>query len=108
MFKGIIIEDGLEETDPFKGLTIEKTWQEGGRTIHLVSAEQGDFPDLARCLKDGPWYMHFWDKEGDEVVVLYKKRTFRGRCSDPATLTEAKAFGTTLGIPDDQLQFWID
>lgn len=107
MLKGIIVENSLEDRDIFINLPIEKTWNEGEWTLHQVSVDHADLPDLGRCLKQGPWYMHFWDTEGDELIVLFRERTFRGMKSDPATLAEARAYGTSLGVPNSQLDFKI-
>lgn len=106
LIKGIIIENSLANLDTFSQLQIDKTWKEGDWTLHTVSATHAQLPDLARCLKDGPWYMHFWDE--DEVIVLYKTRTFRALHADPESFMEAISYGKSIGIPEEQLKFPVE
>jgi len=108
MLKGIIIENSLDDLDALGQLQVEDTRQEGDWTVHTVTAPHTQIPDIARCLKDGPWYMHFWDSEGDELIVVYKTRTFRASRTDPATLEGAKAHGRSIGIPEEELDFTTD
>ena len=107
MFKGIIVEDSLEDRDIFVNLPIEKTWKEGEWTLHQVSVDHADLPDLGRCLKQGPWYMHFWDTDSDDLIILFREKTFRAHRSDEASLAEARAYGASQGIPEDQLDFKV-
>ena len=105
MARGIIIENSLEDRTPLESVHIVKTWKEGDWTHYGVEAEQHHIPDLARCIDEGPWYMHFWEPEGDDLIVVFRERTFRGLCSDPDSLRDAREYGMSLGIPEDQLDF---
>jgi hypothetical protein len=105
MAQGIIIDNGLEDRSLLENIKIVKTWQDGERTLHAVEAGQQQIPDLARSLDEGPWYMYFWEPDGDDVIVVFRERTFRGRHSDPHSLNAAREYGMSLEIPEEQLDF---
>ena len=58
-------------------------------------------------MKDGPWYMHFWEPGSDDVLVVFKDRIFNIRHSDKTTWEEAVSHGRSVGIPDEQLTFVV-
>ncbi|MEA2701736.1 MAG: hypothetical protein QOE22_445 [Candidatus Parcubacteria bacterium] len=108
MLKGTIIEQSLDDKDMLSQVQITRTWREGDRVLHDVLVEQGRVPDLARCLADGPWYIHLWTPGEDEFLVLFKEKTFRVRRSDPGSLEDAVAYGKSRGIPEKELDFPTD
>ncbi len=51
------------------------------------------------------WYADF--ASDAEHVVIFANRTFRYQRGDPAGRLEAEAYGRSVGVPDDQLD-WPD
>ena len=51
--------------------------------------------------------MHFWEPGKDEVLVVFKSKTFDIKHSDKSTWSEAMAYGKSIGIPEEQLDFVI-
>jgi hypothetical protein len=56
-------------------------------------------------LAEGGWYADF--KTGREHLVVFAGRIFRYRRGDQAGRAEAIAYGRTVGVPEDQLD-WPD
>ncbi len=107
MFKGTIIENSLSDASVLQHLQVEKTWQTGTWVLHDVLVTQEQITELAKHLADGPWYMHFWKLEQDEVQVVIKNKLFTVQHSDKSTWPEAVTYGKSLGIPEGQLDFLI-
>ena len=49
------------------------------------------------------FYFHFY--RNDELIVVFKEKVFR-TSTDPSRWTEAIAYGKSLGIPENQLDFF--
>jgi len=107
-YKGIIIEESLENQDFLKDAQIiESTISEDGEWhMHTVLVSPEYLEQLAQNLKDGTWYAHFWN--GRDVIAVFKGKTFRFNFDDKNTWGETLAHGRSLGIPEEQLDFPID
>lgn len=106
MLTGTIIENSLVDTSIVSKLTITRTWYDDDWLLHDVLVDEAVAEGLGIYLKDGPWYMHFY--AGDSVLVVFKDRIFHIRHSQKETWNEALAYGRTLGIPEEQLDFQIE
>ena len=79
-------------------------------TVVGFEADDGVADVLAQSLSDsllaeGGWYADF--KTGREHLVVFAGRIFRYRRGDQAGRAEAIAYGRTVGVPEDQLD-WPD
>jgi len=108
MLKGTIIENSLANKDILKTLEITKTWQAGSWILHSIKIDEGRVQELSDSLKNEPWYIHLWEQEKDDVMVIFKDKIFKIKFSDKNTWVEAVAYGKSLGIPAEQLDFPID
>ena len=108
MLKGTIIENSLKDKDILKKVKIEKTWHSSNWILHNVWVEKDQIPELSKSLDGGPWYIHLWTPGQDAIHVVYKDKVFLIKSSDKSTWTDAVAYGTSLGIPAEQLDFPID
>ena len=108
MYKGTIIDSSLSDKDLLKKVRVSKTWQERDWTLHNVSLDEDQIPELSRALDNGPWYIHVWKQGQDDVKVIFKEKVFDIKFSDKSTWTEAIEHGKSLGIPVEQLDFPID
>lgn len=108
MYKGIIVENSLENKDVLNKVEIVKTWVDDDWTLHSVLLSGELVQDLSQSLKNEPWYMHVWKIGTDEIKVIYKDKVFNIVFSDRSTWKDAIAYGKTLGIPEEQLDFLIE
>ena len=108
MLKGTIIENSLSDKSILGKLKILETREVGDWVLHDVLVEEAEAPELAKYLSTGPWYIHLWTSGEDEFVVLFKDRMFRVKQSDKSTWQDAIAYGKSIGIPQEQLDFPID
>ncbi len=108
MLKGTIVENSLVDKSILSEIKIEKTWQSGNWILHNVLVEEETAKQIGNYLADGPWYIHFWEPGKDDVLVVYKGKNFSIKHSDKSTWSEAVAYGQSIGIPSEQLDFVID
>ncbi len=107
MLKGTIIENSLGDKGILERLKIERTYNDEDWILHDVLVAEEQVADLAKSLANGPWYIHLWEPGRDEVRIIFKDKTFLINHSDKATWSEAIAYGESLGIPKEQLDFVI-
>jgi len=108
MLRGTIVENSLADKEVLKSLQIVRTKQDGSWILHDVRVEEAQLPMLSNALTDGPWYMHFWELGTGNVKVVYKGKIFSVQSSDKSTWVDAVAYGRSIGIPNEQLDFLID
>jgi hypothetical protein len=107
MLQGTIVENSLTDPAILKELSILKSWPDGKWNLHQVSLNREEALKLAGHIAGGPWYMHFWEPGKDDVLVVFKDKTFDLKHSDKSTWQGAIAHGKSIGIPDKQLDFPI-
>jgi hypothetical protein len=108
MYIGIIVENSLTDLSCLKVLKIMNTWQDGTWILHKVEITEVQIEQLAACINGGPWYTHFWDTAKENIIVVFKNKTFPIKAQDRATWNDAVVYGRNLGIPLEQLDFLID
>ena len=108
MYKGTIIENGLADKGILQRMQIQNTRQAGSWILHDVLVDESQILQLASALAEGPWYIHLWQSGQDDVKVIFKDRIFDIKFSDKSTWADAVAYGKSLGIPNEQLDFPID
>ena len=108
MLKGTIIENSLADKKILKTLQIDKTWNAGDWILHSIRINKSRIKELSESLKNEPWYIHLWESGKDDVTVIFKNKIFTIKFSDKSTWTDAVAYGKSLGIPAEQLDFLID
>ena len=106
-YKGTIIEASLADKSVLQQLEVTRTYPLEDWQLYDVLITEEQLDRLGQYLNDGPWYMHFWKPGADEVVVVYKDKSFRIRYSDKATWADAISHGKSRGIPEGQLDFLI-
>lgn len=112
-YKGTIVEESLEDNRilnnfPVSGVAITEDADPSSRWhIYAVSASETDIELLSRSLGKGGWYSHFWNKAGD-MIIVYRGKKFVVPNGDKSALEEAKRYGRTLNIPEEQLDFKIE
>lgn len=105
MLKGIIIENSLQDKSLLEKIQINRTWQEGDWILHEIEVDEKEVPEIGKYISNGPWYIHLWNVGEDDFAIIFKDKTFYVKKSDPSSFTEAIAYGKSIGIPDEQLDF---
>jgi hypothetical protein len=108
MYKGTIIENSLNDRSILSKVQIQNTSQAGSWILHDILADEEIIPELSESLADGAWYIHLWKPGKDEVKVIFKNKVFDIKFSDKSSWAEAVAYGKSIGIPDEQLDFPIN
>lgn len=108
MLTGTVIENSFEPGYSLRNYRIKSTRESGNWILHDIELlNEQEAVELAQHLVRGPWYMHFWEAGKDTMLVLFKERRFHVQQSDRATWADAIAYGKSIGIPEDQLDFAI-
>jgi hypothetical protein len=107
MWFGTIVENSLEDKSILDIVHKEKTWTSSRWTLHNISTSEEVVRSIGKYLASGPWYIHFWKPENDEILVIFKHKTFTISHSDTSTWEDAIQYGMSIGIPKEQLDFVI-
>ena len=107
MLQGTVVENSLGDSSVLSRIHILKSWEAGSWKLHKIEAGREFALEIAKCLLDGPWYVHFWESGKDDVLVVYKERYFDIVYSDKNTWHSAVEYGKSIGIPEEQLDFII-
>ena len=118
-YKGIIIEESLENTDVLKKIKVISTKVEEVTeshktpwikqwTLHDVEIPEKDVQSVADEIsealdKDHPWYADF--KNNSHHYIIYKNKVFYIDRSSKEQYEQASKYGISLGIPEYQVDF---
>jgi hypothetical protein len=108
MFTGVVVKQSLDKTSVLEDMAVLSTWIDGDWTLCKVFVDEDEIEVLSTSLADGPWYMHFWSENKDDIRVVFKDKVFNLKYSDKVTWNQAITHGTSLGIPAPQLDFKVD
>jgi len=121
-FKGIIIEESLEDKSILKNniiiilkTEVEKVTSEHHTpwikrwTMHTVEVSENKAMETAekisRCLDaKHNWYADYKNKEYH--FIIFKKKIFCVKRENRAEYEDVKKYGLSLGIPEHQLDFY--
>ncbi len=98
----MIIQESLTDQsilEPFKIIKTESTSRDdadGGWNILTVEGPIEAIHNLAAFIKVGTWYAHFWNR--NELIIVFKDKVITDR-------QKAVAYGRSIGIPEQQLDF---
>ncbi len=118
-YNGVIIEESLDNTrvlrvvrvleTEIKPVTVEyktpwvKQW-----TLHKVEITQEKSDEVAKMLSEDLDKKHNWyaDYKNDEYhYIIYSGKVFKVDLKNPLLYKDAKEYGSSLGIPEYQLDF---
>ena len=103
MYTGVIVQQSLLDSSLIGKFKVLKTWSEGDWVLHKVQIEYEKISDIQKSLAPGPWYIHFWSGNNDDIIVIYKNAVFTIKASDKSTWDEAVSFGKSINTPSEQL-----
>ena len=118
-FKGVIIEESLEDKSVLKELTILHTdikkvtekyktpWLKQW-TLHTVEIDEDKADMIAEMLSKGLESEHNWyaDYKNDKThYIVYKDKIFKVDRTSAEEYQKAKEYGISLGIPEYQVDF---
>ena len=107
MLKGTIVENSLRDKSILENIEIVKTWKSDDWTLHEVRIMKDAAMRLAEYMDEGPWYIHFWQDGSDDILVVFKNKTYTIKGSDKRTWADCVKYGQSVGIPIEQLDFKI-
>lgn len=111
-YRGSVIEESLKDNRVLNDIKVVRTRitndEDPSKRWHIfvLHVNRSEIDRLQGCLRNGPWYMHFWDDK--DITVVFKNRTFTLNRNNTSTWTKAIEHGRSLGIPDSQLDFSIE
>lgn len=117
VYKGVLLKEGLEDVSVLDALNVTKTetWAVSNNAqiqppqwaaIYFEVNEESvshTAEELSRALKSHGWYTTLLGD--DDIFVVFPNRVFRYKKGDQVARQEAIAFGQTIGIPADQLNW---
>jgi len=118
-FKGVIIEESLEDKSVLKELNILQTdikkvtekyktpWLKQW-TLHTVEIDEDKADEIAKMLSKGlesehNWYADF--KNNKTHYIVYRNKIFKVNRFKKEEYQKAKEYGISLGIPEYQVDF---
>lgn len=118
-YKGIIIEESLENKDVLKKVQILKTkvdnviekhktpWLKQW-TLHTITIPENEAKDIAEKLsksleKEHEWYADY--KNNTYHYIIFRNKVFCVDINDIEKYNEVKEYGISLGIPEYQVDF---
>lgn len=118
-YKGVIIEESLENKDVFKDVAILSTKVEEVTeehktpwlkqwTLHTVEIPENKGEESSKKLSQALDSEHAWyaDFKNDQFhYVIFRSKVFKVNRSKPEEYNEVTKYGISLGIPDYQLDF---
>lgn len=102
------MENSLTDKKILTQLKVLKSWVDGDWKLHKVMLNRDQALNLAQYLKDGLWYMHFWEPNKENILVVFRNKNFDITYSNRSTWGPVLEYGKLLGIPEQQLDFLID
>src|SRR3989338_619243 len=118
-YRGVVIEESLENKDILKGIKILKTNIEPIKekhktswvkqwTLHTVEIKEENVEKIAEQLsqnldKKHNWYADFQNKHYH--FIIYQGKIFKVDLKNPTLYKDAKEYGISLGIPEYQVDF---
>lgn len=121
-YKGVIIEESLENKDVLKEVVIlstevEKVAEEHKTpwikqwTLHNVEVPEEKVDEVAEKIskdleKQHTWYADF--KNDKYHYIIYPSKVFKVDLQNPVFYKEATKYGISIGIPDYQVDFAPD
>ena len=118
-YKGIVIEESLQNLEILKRLKILSTkveqvieahktpWLKQW-TLHTVEIDESDAQNIANKISVSLDSKHDWyaDFKNDKYhFIIFRNKVFRVNRNNPEGYKEVKKYGISLGIPDYQLIF---
>ncbi|TRZ53428.1 hypothetical protein D4R99_00840 [bacterium] len=108
MYKGTIIENSLKDRSILDQIEVIKRYNLEDWTLDDVLVKNEQIQNLQNCLDKGPWYIHLWEEGKDNIKVIFRDKIFDIKFSDKSSWINAVAYGKSIGIPEEQLDFLID
>ena len=112
-YSGIIVRESFEDKEALDDLETVSIKEVGDMdnpkeiwNLHKVMVSKEEIKSIQKYLKQG-WYMHFWDKN-QNVIVVFRDKMFQFVYNTKVSWNPAIKYGLSLGIPKEQLDFTLD
>lgn len=105
--KGIVVENSLRDQSILNRINVVRSWEDEDWKLHEVDVSKEQAEEFSKYLNDDPWYVHFWEPDSDDILVIFKNKIFTIKHSQKETWADAVEYGKSLGIPEEQLDFIV-
>jgi len=118
-YKGVIIEESLDNKDVLKNVSVLKTEIETVTeehktpwikkwTLHSVEIPNATADEISKKIsqsleKEHNWYADF--KNDLYHYIIYQNKVFKVDLKNPVLYRDAKEYGISIGIPEYQVDF---
>lgn len=106
MWHGILVDQAFEE-EFLSSLKVIGKKKSSDWTLLKIELHENDVEKFVEVIqenmKDG-FYSHLYSKDSN-LIIIFKKRTFTIK-SEKSTWNEAIEYGKSIGIPEEQLDFY--
>jgi hypothetical protein len=112
-YKGMIVEESLENKSVLESFDIIETTVTDDENpddrwrMHKVFADREQIEKLSKVILPTKFYSHFFDEEGD-IIVVFRDKIFSFYKDDLEGRGEAIEYGLSVDIPKEQLDFIIE
>lgn len=106
-YTGIVVEESLEDIRMINELEVVKVHISKDEPVwHLYSVNVSleEIEKLSKNIKE-KWYMHFW--KGRDIIAVFKDKEFKFNFDNKSTWEDVINYGSSIGIPKEQLDFPI-
>lgn len=104
-YEGALIESSLVDTAVLEHVHIVEKRPRGTMQITHVEVSEKQIEKLGDQMNDGPWHMRFKKRGTETGYIVFKERRFPIDYANESSWHEARAYGTSLGIPKGDLEF---
>ena len=108
MFHGILLDLAFVDQGYPKSFSLFAQKLSGDWGLYGIKVDRNDFESVVASIQshmksDKPFYNHLYDDE--MLIVIFRERIFH-MTTHASSWKDVKQYGLTLGIPEQQLDFW--
>lgn len=105
-YHGIIVDASQRDRSIFNKLKILGKKKDEDWVLYKIEVKSRDIKKIIKELQENMidgFYFHFY--KDDELIVVFKKKIFKIK-TDKSTWNEVIKYGKSLGIPEEELDFY--
>lgn len=106
VYHGIVVDASQKDQSIFNNLKVLNVKQAGNWVLYKIEEDEMRLDRLLKELQSNlvkGFYFHFYDNTN--LMVVFSDKVFRIK-ADKSTWSEALSYGKSLGIPEEQLDFF--
>ena len=107
-FHAVLVNKSLKDLSILNKFKIIGQKIDGSWTLYKIAVESNNLEkaikELQINMSEGSWYFHFYNQDGSKLIIIYRDKVFETD-NNPNNWLDAINYGTSLGIPVEQLDF---